>query len=543
MPDAQRAEIAKLEALHAENPQGRIFTHLAEAYRKDGQLELARDVLVEGIQRHPDYSSAHVVLARVLADIGEEDGAVSEFRRVLELDPHNLVALRRLADMARAAGRDEEALDYYHRLLDVEPSDEDAREIVAAIQRGETAPADEDVFLAPGEEVSLAQDEEVPLAQVEGGWSLDTDEGGPEAAPFAGDEGELEAAAPEPEESAPWVLGDDLDAQEPLGEPEWEIPAQEEEPAPPPVTAEDAETGVMTETIAQVYARQGLYDRAAEVYRQLVRIRPDDEALRTRLEEMEALAAAPSQTGDAGPGVGAEPLFDEGPDEPADHQLDAGPIPGLVTGGLDAPPDVAPLAGLENDDIDPDTGLLAMGGEDMPSLEGIPEGSVDDVPPPPEEEAPWAAESEADEEPWAATVAEDEPWSPAGDVEERTEPSGSGVEEFVESVWTGAEGASAGDESPYIWSDEPETMDESEPIGSYLRSLLGWGAGEEAPGAPAASRPEESGDPGEHEPTAGMAESPEPDESAERPGAPAGDGSADDDDLDTFRSWLESLKQ
>ena len=523
MPDAQRAEIAKLEALHAENPQGRIFTHLAEAYRKDGQLELARDVLVEGIQRHPDYSSAHVVLARVLADIGEEDGAVSEFRRVLELDPHNLVALRRLADMARAAGRDEEALDYYQRLLDVEPSDEEALEIVAAIQRGETT----------------AAGEELPLAQVEGGWSLDTDEGEPEAAASQVDEGEPHAAAPGAEESAPWVLGDEPDAQEPLGEPEWETPGQEEEPAPPAAPAEDAGDGVMTETIAQVYARQGLYDRAAEVYRQLVRNRPQDAALRTRLEEMEALAAAPSQTGDEGSGARAEPLFDEGPDEASDHQMDSEPIPGLVTGGLDAPPDVAPLAGLENDDIDPDTGLLAMGGEDMPSLEGIPEGSVEDVPPPPEEEAPWAADSEAAEEPWGA-VAEDEPWSPTGDSEERTEPSESGVEELVESVWTGAEGASAGDESPYIWSEEPETADESEPIGSYLRSLLGWGAGEEGTGAPAGSPPEQAGDAEESGSAAGAAEPAAP---AERPGAPAGDGSADDDDLDTFRSWLESLKQ
>lgn len=512
MPDAQRAEIAKLEALHAEHPQGRIFTHLAEAYRKEGELELAREVLLEGIQRHPDYSSAHVVLARVLADMGEEEGAVAEFRRVLELDSHNLVALRRLADMARAGGRHDEALDYYHRLLDVEPSDEEVREIVEAVQRGEPAPGEA----------------EPALAEVEGGWSLDTDEGEPAA------------AAPDADEDEPWVLGDEPEAQDLVGEPERDTgdeQGEEEELGLPSLSA-DEEAGVMTETIAQVYARQGLYDRAAEVYRQLVRSRPDDAALRTRLEEMEALAAAPS-AGDEEPGAGTEPIFEGDFQEPADHDVEPGPIPGLVTGGLDAPPDVTPLAGLENDDIDPDTGLLAMDGEDVPALEGIPERSVENVPPPPEEEAPWGAESEADEEPWAARVAEDEPWSAAAEAEERTEQIESEAE-HVESVWTGAEGASAGNESPYAWSEEAEEpVDESEPIGSYLRSLLGWG-GDEAPSPGSTAPPaEQAGSGREGAEGADVAESSRPG----RPGAPAGDASADDDDLDTFRSWLESLKQ
>ena len=58
MADSNREEIAKLETLFAAHPEGRIFTHLAEAYRKAGELDRAREVLDTGLARHADYSSA-----------------------------------------------------------------------------------------------------------------------------------------------------------------------------------------------------------------------------------------------------------------------------------------------------------------------------------------------------------------------------------------------------------------------------------------------------------------------------------------------------
>jgi tetratricopeptide (TPR) repeat protein len=123
MMDSHRDEIAKLETLYANNPEGRVFTHLAEACRKAGQLERAREILEDGLRRHPDYASAHVVLGRVLHDSGDLTGAANEFRRVLELDRHNLVALRSLGDLAASGQRIEEALYYYGELAVLDPTD------------------------------------------------------------------------------------------------------------------------------------------------------------------------------------------------------------------------------------------------------------------------------------------------------------------------------------------------------------------------------------------------------------------------------------
>ena len=115
-------EIAKLEALYASNPDGRVFTHLAEAYRKAGQFDRARSILEQGLTKHPAYASAHVVLGRVFIDLNQADEASESFRRVLQLDPHNLVALRSLGDLARAAGRNAEALGYFEELRHQDPS-------------------------------------------------------------------------------------------------------------------------------------------------------------------------------------------------------------------------------------------------------------------------------------------------------------------------------------------------------------------------------------------------------------------------------------
>ena len=57
----------------------------------------------------------------------------------------------------------------------------------------------------------------------------------------------------------------------------------------------DLDRPVVTETMADLYARQGLHDRAAEVYRELLRGRPGDARLEAKLREVEGLAASRGQ--------------------------------------------------------------------------------------------------------------------------------------------------------------------------------------------------------------------------------------------------------
>lgn len=421
MAEAHREEIAKLEALYAAHPEGRVFTHLAEAYRRAGELERAREILEDGLRRHPDYSSAHVVSGRVLMDLGETEGATHAFRRVLELDRHNLVALRSLGDLSERAADRAAAVGYYKDLIALDPSDDRLRMTVSRLEdelrqpgAAEAQPhTAETASGEPGIEAaaeSVAEPEEVPadesdfepdiqladaeaspeqptdhteaLAEAATDLDLETDGFRPLTLDATGDDadalvadtagfetfgevslewpdasaenesGEVEAepdafaglgwTIPEerPDEPATgsqsWSLEIGHEAQdsaEPAGasEPDQVEPADDlswasmEERAqsawsdsdttghgsagagdpideltpwdadppglgeemPEPLHGEPAE--VVTATMAELYARQGFYDRAIDVYRQLIEQVPEDERLRERLEEVEAL--------------------------------------------------------------------------------------------------------------------------------------------------------------------------------------------------------------------------------------------------------------
>lgn len=68
-------------------------------------------------------------------------------------------------------------------------------------------------------------------------------------------------------------------------------PPAVEEPAPPPEAAPDASAAFVTETMAELYLKQGHHELAMDVYRKLVALRPDDAALRARLAELERPSA------------------------------------------------------------------------------------------------------------------------------------------------------------------------------------------------------------------------------------------------------------
>ncbi len=125
---AYTSEIEKLEKRWAENPKGRNFAPLADAYRKAGELDRALELCKSGLDRHPDYVSAHIVYGRCLIDQKDDTGASDVFRKVLALDPENVLALKILADIAERCGRFDEAVDWLGRLLNADPMNGDAAE-------------------------------------------------------------------------------------------------------------------------------------------------------------------------------------------------------------------------------------------------------------------------------------------------------------------------------------------------------------------------------------------------------------------------------
>ena len=78
--------ISKCNKLLDASPNSQIFAALAEAYRKKGDIDQAFRICQSGLRIHPNYGSAHMVMARVNVDKGMFDWAEIEVNKVIDLE-------------------------------------------------------------------------------------------------------------------------------------------------------------------------------------------------------------------------------------------------------------------------------------------------------------------------------------------------------------------------------------------------------------------------------------------------------------------------
>jgi tetratricopeptide (TPR) repeat protein len=537
-PSELRLEIEKLERKHAENPEGRYFVPLANAYRKLGAVEHAESLLRDGLRKHPEYLSAHIVLGRCLADRHATSEAAGEFRYVLSLDPQNLVALRTLGEMALADGSGDEAARWYGELLAVDPMNEEARRALEELGGVQPQPSERAVADAP------------PAGEVAPATGPDPETAPPVVTPAA-------AGWPEDEPYAGFAQVDLDEELLPAGEPAEEVPDE-----------------VVTETIAELYARQGFYERSAEVLRELIRRRGADPALQRRLEEVERLAARAGDMVNEAPDPD-QPAFRPEPEalvpEPSlEEPVGEKPVgeEPVVGSGQEWPGEEDPFAAsfaygfgeaaAERDSPRADWRSEPIGGY-LASLAGWSPGA-------PVFQAP-APEREPEPEPEPESAPEPEP-----------EPAPEPLPGLMASEGAGAQAAdephfepgttSAGDDELFPWEmpgdlqlDRGGDASSAAPAGvepaSGLVSFEDYLGGDAPPQTHSAPEPEPGQEPhpepeprrepqpdAEPEPQPGWAGDPEPAPAAEPKGEEAAvDGAAEDEDLESFQAWLRSLKR
>jgi len=354
---AYTSEIDKLEARFQQNPKGRNFAPLADAYRKAGLIDNAIDLCQNGLKLHPDYVSAYIVYARCLVDKKDDPAALDVFKKVLGLDGENIIALRGLAELAERNGRHAEEVEWLTRLLNADPMNGDAAEALARakgkaalsaegptaklerpdfavvketpdpvtftpplptatsarsadVENFETpisfnpnahaaAKADglevqEDVELNP-QQIERVEIEGLARTQYEGSGMFRLDATAPPNAPPAP---ELEEGLPAVD--LPLIMPDDLSAAPPPPPPpptppQRPPPPQSRVPAAVALSDDDgaADTAtlskaepVVTETMAELYLKQGHHQDALRVYQALLAQRPTDARLRAKIQQL-----------------------------------------------------------------------------------------------------------------------------------------------------------------------------------------------------------------------------------------------------------------
>jgi predicted regulator of Ras-like GTPase activity (Roadblock/LC7/MglB family) len=128
--------IDKCKRILDENPKSQIFAALADAYRKNGELDKAFRVCRQGLRLHPDYGAGHLIMAKINYDRKMYDWAEGELREAISLDGQTRATDMLKAKIHTRQGKLNEARVLVKELLSTDPQNEKLNELLDNIERG-----------------------------------------------------------------------------------------------------------------------------------------------------------------------------------------------------------------------------------------------------------------------------------------------------------------------------------------------------------------------------------------------------------------------
>jgi tetratricopeptide (TPR) repeat protein len=164
-------DIERLQQKIAKDPDSKLFVPLAEEYKKAGMIDEAISILVQGLEKQPQYLSARVSLGKILMGKGSLNEAKEEFLKVIAIIPDNLYAHKKLAEIHRELGDRDYAINELKNVLNLNPTDEWAISILSALEKEPQQLPEEalhDEILSPP-----ALRDDVEKAQEESEWIKD----------------------------------------------------------------------------------------------------------------------------------------------------------------------------------------------------------------------------------------------------------------------------------------------------------------------------------------------------------------------------------
>jgi tetratricopeptide (TPR) repeat protein len=317
-------EIVKLSEKLSKDPKSRLFVPLAEEYLKSGMTHEAMIVLTDGLKIHPNFHTARAMLGKVYIENGQIAEARAEFEQVIKADPENLLAHRKLAKLYKDAGQRDKARISCKAVLLTNPKDAEMKIILDELDRIEASlrQKTQEQMTVSTESASLKmQVEQTSHAQpppqsepVMAEISLAPTEAPP--APVEDSPATVEAPVPQvekpsfgakvagPEHSAVELKETFPSLEEILGTPVSEVPETGKTPEIPeagtvsshepsvkqgPVASPTTEE-INTEALADLYVKQGFYEKGIAIYRRLLANDPTNQALFKKLDETVDLA-------------------------------------------------------------------------------------------------------------------------------------------------------------------------------------------------------------------------------------------------------------
>lgn len=273
-------EIDELFERYRRAPGSHVFAPLADAYRKLGLVEEALDICARGLSANPRYASGYVVQGKCQYDAGRADRAEESFKRVLEFDPQNLVALRYLGIIRAGCGDPEGARGYFEHILVLDPDDKEIRQRLDAVL--ENAPVSANSLVDEIEKV-LQPESAAPGVVPSKAPSVEPAKA-PSVEPAKAPSVELERAPSfTPVAARPEATQRERDDVIELPE------VRDDFEGSPIQLGDDSATTeyIATVTLADIFAAQGYSAKALKIYHDVLRRQPDNEDVRRKVAAIE----------------------------------------------------------------------------------------------------------------------------------------------------------------------------------------------------------------------------------------------------------------
>ncbi len=329
--------LSQLKKTYRRYPKSILFAHLADLYLHKNQVSRALSLCRAGCEQFPHYATGFTILSRCHQARGDLEEARAAQQRALDLDPENPGGLVRLAEIFHDQGRSAQALESLQQAASLADLSQEAMDLMDRLtyaQRVESTRAGIDGLLdneTQLDALALEMEREEP----DGGDSrIREPDPAPESAPPSANSSD-NGTAPGPDagdqpEAADLAAGSltdpveegdghaahladsaeeaDLDFQDgQLADSEEDAACESPKPGDDELLhlfqeIEDREEGEMTAeaakpasqdhpiptaTLAQIYSDQGMVQRAADTYRQVLARDPGNKEIRRRLADLE----------------------------------------------------------------------------------------------------------------------------------------------------------------------------------------------------------------------------------------------------------------
>lgn len=306
-------EIEKLSEKLAKDPSSKLFVPLAEEYIKGGMFDEAVTVLKDGLKHHPSYISARVALGKAYHKKGLIKESLEEFKKVVSVNPDNLLAHKKLVEINKVLGNIEDAIKSCNTILLLNPKDEEIKGILKQLEgiRPVPKPAaapekkEEKISFAAAEKIEAAFEEKPEETTIETAIKEQTEPEiieakmpEPEIAeeikekekPLVMEEAAAETILEEPEEMFKIPEGaeeeirfEEEKKEEKAEESLWTMPEEEK----PPVLEEEIKAPAADENVYE------LKEEKDEELESLIKLKPVEQQKKAKEKEAEAEAGAP----------------------------------------------------------------------------------------------------------------------------------------------------------------------------------------------------------------------------------------------------------